>query len=320
MILRPYRDTAAENRAVTRLENLTWPDQPTTEEAQQHRRDSCPSEAWVEEWCMEHEGQVVAYGYVIEGFWLTQPKLFEIWVTVDPACQRQGLGGRLYDHCLHRLQQAHRVDYLITTTREDKTDAMCFLEHRGFVLQLREPESELDVSAFDFAPFTVREQQVKANGITLQSLAALAADCPDWQERWWHLVNAILQDVPSQDPYKPPSLEQFIQRRIKGPDFDAATKWIAVHDGQWVGSTELWNTPASTERAFTGLTGVIRGYRRQGIATALKLQAIRYARDHGFLAIVTDNEENNPMFQINLALGFQALPAWLSYRKDCRCS
>lgn len=320
MDLRPYRDTVEDNRAVTRLENLTWPDQPVTEEQQQHRRDSCPAEAWMEEWCVELAGQVVAYGYVIEGFWATQPQLFEFSLTTDPAYQRRGLGRRLYDHCLHRLQQAHEVAYLTTHTREDKPDAIRFLENRGFVLQLREPESELDVSSCDLAPFAPREQQVRARNIQLQSLASLTSAYPDWQERWWHLINAIMQDVPRQDPFKPPPLEQFIQRRIKAPDFDAATIWIAVHDGAWVGNTELWISPASPAKAYTGLTGVTRGYRRQGIATALKLQAIRYAHDHGLQAIVTDNEENNPMFQINLALGFRALPAWLSYRKDCRRS
>ena len=31
--------------------------------------------------------------------------------------------------------------------------------------------------------------------------------------------------------------------------------------------------------------------------------------------IETDNEENNPMYQINLKLGYEPLPAWVDYEK-----
>ena len=63
----------------------------------------------------------------------------------------------------------------------------------------------------------------------------------------------------------------------------------------------------------TGLTGVRREYRRRGIATALKVMALQFARENGYTEIVTDNEENNPMFQINLQLGFEPQPASLDY-------
>ncbi len=61
---------------------------------------------------------------------------------------------------------------------------------------------------------------------------------------------------------------------------------------------------------------MLRPYRRRGIATALKLRTIDYAQQHGARSITTGNEENNPMYQINLALGFQPKPAWISYRKQ----
>jgi len=59
----------------------------------------------------------------------------------------------------------------------------------------------------------------------------------------------------------------------------------------------------------TGLTGVDRQYRRRGLATALKCQVIEVAQRLGARRILTSNEENNPMFQLNLRLGFEAQPA-----------
>jgi GNAT superfamily N-acetyltransferase len=72
---------------------------------------------------------------------------------------------------------------------------------------------------------------------------------------------------------------------------------------------------------YTGFTGVLPTYRRRGIATALKVRALTYAR--GLLTstgehplVRTGNEENNPMLQINLCLGFVELPGEVILLKE----
>ena len=62
-------------------------------------------------------------------------------------------------------------------------------------------------------------------------------------------------------------------------------------------------------------TGVVRTHRRRKIATALKVLAQQKAIEYGAKTIITDNEENNPMYQINLKLGFEPKPAWLAFEK-----
>jgi GNAT superfamily N-acetyltransferase len=52
------------------------------------------------------------------------------------------------------------------------------------------------------------------------------------------------------------------------------------------------------------LTGVRREYRRQGVATALKVQTIAYAKQHGFREIVTKTA-NPAMLSLMEKLGFQ---------------
>ncbi len=64
----------------------------------------------------------------------------------------------------------------------------------------------------------------------------------------------------------------------------------------------------------TGLTGGTRPWRCKGLATVLKLKVLRNAGARGVRQVLTDNEENNPMFQINLMLGFKAKPAWLGWQ------
>ena len=72
----------------------------------------------------------------------------------------------------------------------------------------------------------------------------------------------------------------------------AAEAFLAVRDGRYVG--------------FTGALGtaVDPAFRGQGIATALKLRAVSYARDHGLVTLHTSS--GNPvMLRINEQLGFQ---------------
>ena len=53
-----------------------------------------------------------------------------------------------------------------------------------------------------------------------------------------------------------------------------------------------------------------------GIATAIKIKAIEKLLKKGVTEIRTDNEKNNPMYKINVALGFKPGPFSLDYMKE----
>ena len=60
----------------------------------------------------------------------------------------------------------------------------------------------------------------------------------------------------------------------------------------------------------------LKKFRRKGIATALKIKAIEKLLQKGVTEVRTDNEENNPMYKINVALGFKPVPFSLEYMKE----
>ncbi|MBV7337408.1 GNAT family N-acetyltransferase [Chloroflexi bacterium TSY] len=80
---------------------------------------------------------------------------------------------------------------------------------------------------------------------------------------------------------------------------------MALDNTEYIGLTSLWGE-LSSDTLYVGMTGVKRSYRRKGIATALKLRAISYAQAHGIRLLMTSNNSENPMYQINLNLGFQS--------------
>ena len=91
---------------------------------------------------------------------------------------------------------------------------------------------------------------------------------------------------------------------------------VAVDGDIYVGSTNIHVLPKSDpHKAWTGSLGVLREYRRQGIATALKVKAFEKLKEKGVKQVRTDNEENNPMYKINVTLGFTPEPYCYDYQR-----
>jgi len=207
------------------------------------------------------------------------------------------------------------VTKLVGNSREDKPRGIRFLEKRGFKQVMRIPISHLDLTQFDPAPFAAAIDKAQKHGVTFRSLAEIKERDPDWKQKILDLRWQIIQDVPSPEPHSEIPLEMYDKQVYQNPNvfWDG---WILAMDGdRFVGYSNLWKMPGKPGKLNTGLTGVLRSHRRMGVCTAVKLQAIEVARRAGITLIETDNEENNPMYQINLRLGFQPRPAWLSYLK-----
>ena len=88
---------------------------------------------------------------------------------------------------------------------------------------------------------------------------------------------------------------------------------LAERGGDLLGQTTLF-TNGESDDLFTGLTGVVRVYRGQGIATALKVQALLIGQARGARRVITDNASTNAgMLAVNDRLGFVRDPATASY-------
>ena len=298
--------------------NAVWPLYPDSVQEWRHWDSTRESKYFYHREVIEREGRIIGLCSVGESSWSHKPGKYFVSIDVLPDCQRQGIGSAAYDHALNVLSDRDPAPALLTSnTREDRPGAVRFLEKRGFRQVMRYPRSLLQVADFDPQPYAALLEMVQASGIELITVVELRNSDPEWLQHFYDLTELqIMPDVPLPDPYTPPSLAKFEERFIQHPNFAPEMLFIARDGEQWVGMSGLHKPDVYKGLLHTGLTGVLASHRRRGIATALKVTAITHAQALGAARIETDNEEKNPMYYLNMQLGFEPQPAWIDYHNQ----
>lgn len=231
-----------------------------------------------------------------------RPGSIEMRLTVAPEHRRRGIGGRLYERALafaeERQASSIRAAYLEHTPDDP---ARFFLNQRGFVELQRYQPSRLDVTACDLSPFQDLEQRLVAEGVRFFTYADLP-DTAAYRQKLYALDQEARTDLPypgDPEPSEPEPYEESWVAKLKQEQL--STIQLAAVDDRWVG--------ISASSASWGFTGVIPAFRRRGIATALKVRAIRSAIERGIQTLETENRaDNTAMLAINRKLGYQLDP------------
>lgn len=264
---------------------------------------------------VEADGRLLGYGHMAEAYWSQLDGHYLTDFITHPDALGQGAASLFHDHMLATLQARGNLHHLTAQTREDYSQAIQFLTERGFKQVMRFPVSHLDVPAFAAKPYLAKLAAVQAAGVEIVSLAQLQERDAQWKVKTHAIIAAALKDIPSPDELTEFTFDQF-ERALGSPNFLPEGVFLAMDADQVVAISELWGSQANPQKLYTGLTGVLRAYRRRGVATAVKVHAIQFAQSYGATIIETDNEENNPMYQLNLQLGFRPQPAIVEFKKE----
>lgn len=247
----------------------------------------------------EANGRVVGYGLSAHQPW-DPPGQFEVWPAVTQAKRHSGIGAALYAAVLACARE-RGATVLTSEVQEGDTESMRFAERRGFAIDRHLFESQLDVMAFDEAPFAGTIEAVEARGIRFFSLAD--ADTPEVR-RALHKVNTVTAlDIPGYTGGSP-TYDEFGQMVFSASWFAPEGQILAADGDRMVGLTAIGYYPEQG-LMVNNMTGVLSEYRGRRIALALKLLAIRLAKQKGVGRLRTSNDsENAPMLAINRKLGY----------------
>ncbi|MBC7805214.1 MAG: GNAT family N-acetyltransferase [Akkermansiaceae bacterium] len=316
--IRPF--VPGDYERVTEIYNLNFPQHAeTVEERRDH--DEKRNQKFIHSRYVagNESGIVIAYGEYSQGPWQFHPQKFGVSIGVHPAFQHQGVGTRLYNFLLIELEKYDPI-FLKAYGQEGKIPVLGFLAKNGYEEVMREWESCLDPAGFDFAPYAGIADHIAAQGVVIQTLRELESD-PCRDRKLYDLEAQISLDMPSSEASTVPTFHDWKKNTFENPGLIPDGYFVALDttaDNKYVGISQLWASLAD-KTLYTGATGVLSEYRRRGIALAMKLRAVRYAKDAGVPVVRTWNAQSNlAMLSINEKLGFVKEPAWIEYRRVVR--
>jgi GNAT superfamily N-acetyltransferase len=313
--LRPFTD--ADYAAYVDIANESYPDYGwTVEEVRHVDADWKPAGFFERRVIAQESGVLIGFSDVHNARGAFVPENYSLEVMVLKAARRRGVGTALFDDAVKALR-ARKARWIRNGVKESDAHSVAFAQQVGAVELRRDWESRLDVAVFDPAPFAGALERAGKAGIRITTLADELAVDPDAVRKAYVLHEAARLDVPSFDPPTASPYERFEEEVLRAPYALPEAHFLAIRAGRYVGESAMGKEGTDPGVSYQHLTGVLRDERGKGIAMALKLKTIEYAKAQGLREIRTWNASvNKPMLAINVALGFARQPAWVMFGKD----
>jgi len=307
--------SSEDDAQIVQIYSAISPDLPRmTVEELRFYLDIQPEEAHAERQVAEVDGKVVAICRWNRLVFIEDQDTWVCDVGVGPAFRHRGIGGELFSHLLRRVIE-RSAKRLKCHVREDQEDGKAFAASRGFVPTGHgERLSRLEVRSARLDRCRAADERVRREDIRIATLSDLGPDDEGVLHAIYELDNETTRDVPGSDVWTSMSFE-FWRKYLHAPGMSPDHFWIALDGERPVGMAVLDLRGARS--AFNGYTGVDREYRGKGIARALKLRTVAWARQNGIDFIYTGNDaQNKPMLAINVEMGYEPLPAEIEMVKQ----
>tara|TARA_B100000614_G_scaffold7435_1_gene6939 strand:- start:23969 stop:24937 length:969 start_codon:yes stop_codon:yes gene_type:complete len=240
-------------------------------------------------------------------------------ILINPKYNNNGFREMLYQEMLNEVKyfECNQLYSNVYEHSNYKTYHRFLIKH-NFKLVQTNREYSCNIRQINTKEYQPLIKKLESEGIKFYDSKSQMLGWPNHYKKLEKLHWILDQDIPHPDGIKPTRLP-FTQWKKVILDFynnSYGVDIVAVKNGDYIGATDIEIFPKSEpHKGWTGGLGVIREFRRRGIATVLKIKAIEALLKKGITEIRTDNEENNPMYKINEALGFKPVPFSLEYMK-----
>ena len=232
------------------------------------------------------------------------------YVIVAPEQRRRGAGGRLYAD-VEQSAAVNGIQRLEINVRDNLPEGRAFAERRGFTEVRHQIAMGLDLDAFDDRPYEEMITDLKNQGFRFTSMEELG-NTEEAQRKLYLLNDTAAFETQGAEGLHPwPDFADF-QQRVCGADwYLPAGQMVAIDtaSGEWAAMSAITRFKGQ-DYAYNLFTGVDRHYRGRKLGQAVKVTALRYARDVlGVHAVRTHhNTQNLPILAIDRKLGYAVLP------------
>jgi GNAT superfamily N-acetyltransferase len=291
LLIRPAEHDADLLRSVE-VYNAVHPDDPSSlAEARETERQSRAFAAFV----AEVDGGVAGAAHVRVATYTETPHC-HIYVLAER--RRRGVGQTLLD-TVEAWCREREATALTSWVGEDDPESLAWAERRRFEERWREKFVELDLSTF--APRPV----MPPPGVEIVTWA----ERPEITRGLYEVACEALPDIPDSEDEQVEPFDEWLSVHMQGPQDRADATFAAIADGEVVGFAKLSFWDARPDTPFHDLTGVKRAWRGRGIARALKLAQLAWAKEHGYRSLRTAMvHRNEPIQRLNEQLGYRPIP------------
>jgi GNAT superfamily N-acetyltransferase len=224
-----------------------------------------------------------------------------VWIAVAENHRRSGLGNALMSSVLRDAEQQGFTEF-ISQVDDVNTAGLMFCNRFEFHSYRHMVRMKLDWAHWNEAAMERHIYRATAIGIQFMTYAEMGNTIEN-QHRLYSLNQSLSASIPIDEPEDFPQFNPYVERRLSGEGFPHTGIILAVANQEWIGMTQI---SFDTDHAFVEMTGVLPAYRRQGIAQALKLLSLRFARQNGYMDVQTLNDlGNKPMLVVNEKAGFR---------------
>ena len=246
-----------------------------------------------------------------------EPGRVSFYLVVKPEQRRQGVGRRLYADLAQATREAH-AQKLRINVRDTCPEGRSFAEKCGFSEQRHHIGMELDLDAFDDRPYDSVIASLEGAGFQFTSLEALG-NTQEAQRKLYRLNDAAVITTMGQNAEPAWASFEDFQKSVCGSDWYKPAGQIVAIDtasGTWAAMSAITRMTGQ-DYAYNLFTGVDLPYRGRKLGQAVKVLALRYARNMLKVKIVRThhNTRNLPMLAIDRKFGYRQLPGYFLMEK-----
>lgn len=307
-------DALIEARALAGFWNLQYPELAYTEDEYRREQARHPERNFKRMYLVELDGRAVGAAYASQGEWSADHDrlICDIWMPTKFDAAIIPAFIELHEN-LARERRAKNADSFV---RDSEVGRCKMLAEAGYKITQVAPTTRLTVADFDPASLEAKIAAVREKGIVIRSAAELEEAGIEWKRQLFELATEISKDIPGPIAHGDMPYEHWVAA-LDDTIYYRRDWMLMAYDGdRAVGYSRLSPSEANRKVALTGLSGTARSHRRLGIVTALKVKGIENARASGIGFVHTDNDETNPMFAINVALGFTVVFSWMLHTRE----